>query len=170
MNWDAIGAVGEVFGAIAVVVSVVYLAVQVRKQTEEARLSATRDLAVQFQNGIDAISTDGEFAEIWAKGVQDYEALENIDRLRLAIFFQRMTRVLELQFLHTLNKNVDRAYFESINLGFFEFLTFPGVQRWWELSKGMFRMEFRQHIDELVLQAKQKGYESTFKSDTESAN
>ena len=35
MNCDTIGAVGEVFGAVADVISVVYLAVQVRKQTEE---------------------------------------------------------------------------------------------------------------------------------------
>ena len=30
MNWDAIGAVGEVIGAMAVVISIIYLAVQIR--------------------------------------------------------------------------------------------------------------------------------------------
>ena len=33
MNWDAIGAVGEIFGAIAVFVSLIYLAVQTRNNT-----------------------------------------------------------------------------------------------------------------------------------------
>ena len=31
MNWDAIGAVGEIVGALAVVISVIYLAVQIRQ-------------------------------------------------------------------------------------------------------------------------------------------
>ncbi len=43
MNWDALGAIGEIVGATAVVISVIYLAVQIRKQTVESRLSATRD-------------------------------------------------------------------------------------------------------------------------------
>jgi hypothetical protein len=50
MTWDAIGAVGEIVGAVAVVVSVIYLSVQVEKQTEEARLTATRELG----SGIEA--------------------------------------------------------------------------------------------------------------------
>lgn len=50
MNWNEIGAVGEAAGAIAVMVSVVYLAVQVRKQTRESRFAATRELAAQFQD------------------------------------------------------------------------------------------------------------------------
>lgn len=45
MNWDAIAAVGEIMGALAVVVSVAYLAVQIRKQTAESRLTAARELS-----------------------------------------------------------------------------------------------------------------------------
>ncbi len=37
MDWQAIGAVGEILGAIAVVVSVVYPAVQVRDRTRSTR-------------------------------------------------------------------------------------------------------------------------------------
>jgi|GEM_PF-6462052 hypothetical protein len=37
MNWEAIGALGEIIGAGAVVVSLIYLAVQIRGQSSEAR-------------------------------------------------------------------------------------------------------------------------------------
>jgi hypothetical protein len=40
MDLNVAVAVGEIIGAIAVVISVVYMAIQIRKQTEEARLSA----------------------------------------------------------------------------------------------------------------------------------
>ena len=44
MDWTAIGALGEVLGAVAVVVSVVYLAAQVRHNTEsqQRRREVTR--------------------------------------------------------------------------------------------------------------------------------
>jgi len=41
MNWDAIGAVGEVGGAIAVVATLVYLARQIR-HSAEANIASTQ--------------------------------------------------------------------------------------------------------------------------------
>jgi len=45
MNWDAIGALSESVGAIVVVITLLYLATQIRAQTKESRLTATRELA-----------------------------------------------------------------------------------------------------------------------------
>jgi hypothetical protein len=42
MNWDAIGAIGEVIGATAVVLSLIYLATQVRVSNRLARAEAWR--------------------------------------------------------------------------------------------------------------------------------
>lgn len=43
MNWDAIGAVGEVIGAVAVVVSILYLALQINSNTKATRAAASFD-------------------------------------------------------------------------------------------------------------------------------
>jgi flagellar biogenesis protein FliO len=36
MNWEAIGAVGKIFGAIAVIATLIYLAKQIRQQISRA--------------------------------------------------------------------------------------------------------------------------------------
>ena len=41
MNWDAIGALYEAIGALAVVITLLYLAIQIKEQTKETRLTAT---------------------------------------------------------------------------------------------------------------------------------
>jgi hypothetical protein len=45
MNWDAVGAVGEILVAAAVVVSLIYLAAQIRNQNRESRLSAMLEIS-----------------------------------------------------------------------------------------------------------------------------
>jgi len=45
MNWDAIGAVSEIVGAAAVVISLMYLAVQIRNQNAESKAGAMRDIS-----------------------------------------------------------------------------------------------------------------------------
>ena len=58
MNWDAIGALSESVGAIAVFITLLYLAIQIRAQTKESRLTATRDLSRDYLNAIDSITRD----------------------------------------------------------------------------------------------------------------
>lgn len=40
MNWDAIGAIGEIVGAGAVVLTLIYLSIQLRQNTEALRSTA----------------------------------------------------------------------------------------------------------------------------------
>lgn len=58
MNWDAIGAMGEIFGAIAVLITVAYLAIQVRRSNELSRFSSSRDVINQFNELNRLVATD----------------------------------------------------------------------------------------------------------------
>jgi hypothetical protein len=45
MNWDAIGAIGQVLGSVAVFITLGYLAVQVRHQRQENRRALSQGRA-----------------------------------------------------------------------------------------------------------------------------
>jgi hypothetical protein len=45
MNWEAIGAIGEAVGAVAVVASLVYLAVQIRQNTKSVQAATFQSIA-----------------------------------------------------------------------------------------------------------------------------
>ena len=49
MNWEAIGAVGEVAGAIGVIVTLAFLATQIRQNTTVAKATTRRTLADGMQ-------------------------------------------------------------------------------------------------------------------------
>ena len=97
MNLETGAALGEIIGAAAVVISVIYLAIQIRKQTEEARLAATRDLAFHSQENFQQLVQDPELLNIYRKGIADYDSLPEDERLRLSLFFANLFRVAELQ-------------------------------------------------------------------------
>jgi hypothetical protein len=48
MNWEAIGAIGELFGALAVVLTLIYLATQVRQNTLAMRVAAKQEITRQL--------------------------------------------------------------------------------------------------------------------------
>lgn len=67
MNWDAIGALGEIFGAIAVLVTVAYLARQVRGSNELARFTSSKELISQFNELNRIVTTDPELRRVLMK-------------------------------------------------------------------------------------------------------
>jgi hypothetical protein len=70
MNWDAIGAVGEMIGALAVVVTLAYLALQVRASTKESEANHFSVFAGQYS---EMRSRFMEHADVWIKGTAGNE-------------------------------------------------------------------------------------------------
>ncbi len=65
MNWDAIGSVAEVFGAVGVIVSLLYLASQIRQNTREMRSSTSQNFLSSF-NALSEFSQTSEYgADLW---------------------------------------------------------------------------------------------------------
>ncbi len=83
MNWEAIGAVGEVCGAIAVVVTLAYLARQIRDSAQATSIAAYHQAQEQTWSLGAAVSTDPGLAEILASTFDGgIDSLAPPDRIR----------------------------------------------------------------------------------------
>ena len=62
MNWEALGAIGEIAGAIGVIATLVYLATQIRQNTAAMR-GATHQTQVDSQAGVNqSVATNEKLA------------------------------------------------------------------------------------------------------------
>ncbi len=65
MNWNAIGSVGEAAGAVAVVASLIYLALQIRQNTLEVRAAAVDSVIASIREWTRPVIENAEAAEIF---------------------------------------------------------------------------------------------------------
>jgi hypothetical protein len=154
MNWDAVGAFGEILGATAVVISVVYLAVQIRNQTVESKLAATRELAGKRAEIMRFVGSDDGIAEIWIKAIRSYASLKGIERMRASMLLHMVIRGAEQEFIHKGTGHADDPYLESVDRVLSRTLSFPGVRDWWETTGEGFNNEFQSHANELIASVK----------------
>lgn len=89
MNWEAIGAIGELIGAIAVVLTLVFLTFQVRYSTRTMEESNRLERAAAMDRHTDSIgrwrgrlAESEELARIWLLASKEGE-LSDVDTLRL---------------------------------------------------------------------------------------
>ncbi len=67
MNWDALGAIGEIFGAAAVLITLLYLAAQVRQANVKATFETTREIMAQFNDLNRLYATDSSIRQVLLK-------------------------------------------------------------------------------------------------------
>ena len=96
MNWDAIGAVGEIVGALGVLVTLVYLATQIRDNTRSLQ-------AGSLQSVLDGprdryflpMATNRENSEIFARGLNSLDELDDSEKRRF--FFLMFEQWFQMQ-------------------------------------------------------------------------
>ena len=80
MNWDAVGAISEAVGVVAVLVTLIYLAVQVRHTNMLTRIGTHRDVDESLSSFLGDLAKDKDLHEIWFKGTQGSEPLDEKER------------------------------------------------------------------------------------------
>ena len=75
MNWEAIGAIGEIVGALAVVVTLVYLVIQIRQNTAAVATATYESTMTGFNDINVVVASDPKLASLLDRGTQSPDAL-----------------------------------------------------------------------------------------------
>src|SRR5262245_24905482 len=95
VNWEAISAIGQVVGALAVVISLIYVASEVRRNTNATHLAAMRSMHDAFNRWIQQLGQYPDLAELYARGMDDFESLEGTESTRFTVLMHGAFRILE---------------------------------------------------------------------------
>ncbi len=149
MNWEALGSVGEIVGAIGVIASLIYLAAQIRQNTRSLRAGTYESLSQATASSNTLLISDPEFARIVEIGLGN-ERLPPEDLARFTAYLRMSFRRYDSIFLHyrqgTLPTDAWRAYWNS----FRRILQSTNVQRYWERRKEDYTPDFQQLVSEEV--------------------
>jgi len=149
MNWEAIGAIGEIVGAVAVVLTLGYLAMQMRQNTQAVRV-ATADSQEQYGVQLRGqIIQNADVARIWRLGMQDYHSLTEDDqvRFRMLMFNAFMSLQYRTQYDH--HHLVDPEFRDRDDELLRFYFAQPGVRQWWDTAKQRFTRSFVERVTTL---------------------
>jgi len=89
MTWEAVSALGQVVGAFAVVLTLVYLAAQVRQNTSGVKIGTTAGAIVAIQEWNYLFISDSSVRQVFHKGLNRMEILSEDESLQFAAFTVR---------------------------------------------------------------------------------
>ena len=153
MNWDAIGASSELVGAIAVVVTLVYLALQVHQNTRVLRSQGLQSAIEKYLCNIDNVTKSPAEAEIFRRGLNDFESLPPGEQ---GSFHSQMHSLLHgFNNVWNLHKAGLLPDFELVAMRglFVSHLICPGAQSWWNSFKDVPPPHLVEYLDDAIGEA-----------------
>lgn len=166
MDWEAIGAIGEVVGALGVLITLIFLIIQIRQNSGLVRnntlqLEQNNELAKaqaigesnSQQDAMLAIAQSDTLSQIFQQGLASYADLEQLDKMRFALAMGAMMGGVATQTEQQISLGVYENAMAPPHLEFVSlFLNTPGGRKWWDKHKRNYSPRFRNLVDERLEQ------------------
>jgi len=150
MNWTALGAIAELLSAVAVVVSLLYVAAQVKANTRQARRDAGRDLAARVSAASLAVAADPELGQLLVQGGANPEVLSPGDQARFRGLMNSLFRGFEQQFLLRREGALDDESWGAVERMIRDWVALPGVQTYFRDRGGWYATSFQEYVTQLA--------------------
>ncbi len=136
MNWEIVGALGEWAGAIAVVATLFYLAMQIRDNSNQVRMSSIVSINHLTNEAFDPIYNNDHTIRVWTIGLRSPSELDEDDKVLFSLFMARLVNVMLTSFSQHRYGVLDNVDFERYAGTLKSLLSTSGGQYWMENMGG----------------------------------
>jgi len=147
MDWDAIGAIGEVVGAIAVFITLLYLAAQIRQNSQAVKNSAAQTLLSEANASLRVASSDPGTARAVILGQTLFDDLSEAERAQFIVWIFSWMRTIEQAYFQYIQGYIDEEIWEGQEAHLRQAIHSPAISRWWSFRRSFYSQRFQNYVD-----------------------
>jgi hypothetical protein len=132
------GSIGEFLGSIAVLVSLVYLAIQVKRNTETARTSTYQSIVSEFSSLNHAMAGTPDLSILFVNAMENFATLRIEEKARMSQIFFVLFHNFENMFYQHYKGFLDDEVWIGWKRLMLTYHARPGFQTWWSVRSDTF--------------------------------
>ena len=144
------GSIAEVVTAIAVVISLIYVGLEVHRNTVTQVQASTQALITDINRSYEIIAENSELSCIYMRGMADFSVLSAHEKLRFSAYAMMAFRSLEDLHTQWLEGLVDARIWAGFERQMGEVVQEAGLRQWWTIRRQYFNDEFQAFIDSKI--------------------
>ena len=150
INWDAVAALSEAFGVIAVVMSLIFVGLQIRQGTNAAKIEAVRNTSSEWRGVYEGVASDSRLADVMYRGVNDYKKLDGAELMQFNAAIHSFFHVAASTFYQYENGALDQGTFDGIFRQLRQIIGLPGIKEYWASRKEIFSEQSQAYFDKEI--------------------
>lgn len=150
MDLDSLAKLGEFIGGFFVVVSLVYLAHQVRQNTKSLRTENYARVLDRMSTVQSRLSVDADLNRIVTVGAESPERLTRSERLRFSWALYELFGAVEFMYLQARENALPPAVWARWESSLVWWLSHPGMRAWWAAKPAPLAADFEEFGNEIL--------------------
>ena len=148
MTLNELGSLGEFISGLAVVVTLVYLALQIRHNTRAVRSSMHQDMVESTLRIAESMSDNPDVGRIVLKANEDYDNLTKEEFVRFEAYAERVFGNFESVFYSYRNSMIEQDLWESWEASYLADISRTAMRRFWHEDRPMHLRDYMEFIDQ----------------------
>jgi hypothetical protein len=144
--------IAEIIGAFAVVISLLYVGVQVNDSASAVRSASANDANVALQNWYLQIGSDQQTSGLFYKALTSEKALSNQEEFQFLMMMHGAFLAFQNSYLLAEEGTIDAELREAITAAILGVKSLPGMSRYWRQRRNYLHSGFVDYVDQLVKQ------------------
>ena len=141
--------IAEIVGGAAVVVSLVFVGIQLRANANVLEAQAVFDLREANGSLVRDLTGNRELSEVLYRGYNDYASLSDLERWRFGLWVNEVLRIRLLAWEYGQRGLLEEEEFESWQTVTCDYLSaYPGARAVWDAGGAYLRSDFRRQVQE----------------------
>ena len=147
MTIAELGSIGEFVSSIVVVITMIYLAIQLRQNTAAMRMGAEQERSQWWYAFNREMALDGAILEIFHQGLQDASQLSDQERRQFIWYVAALFYRLAGFHKQWLRGQLSDDSWQPSEYLIREFLNHESVDRWWRSGFFLGSDDFKQYVE-----------------------
>jgi hypothetical protein len=150
MNWEMLAAFGQLAAVVIGIPSLIYLALQIRAQTQERRQSAVNELTARWGDAMSAFHESREFSAIYVRGIQSFEDLDAVSKTQFSVFFNRNFKNFQAIYFAHRHGMLPDPLWREVERTMTDLIAYLGPQQRWQTRRHWYTEEFAGVVDAMI--------------------
>jgi len=146
---DQIVSVAEIVGAIGIIITLVYLAMQVKDSVRASKSAAITDATEAIQSFYHEMGSNQQASNLWYRAIRDPDSLSNEDTFQFIMMTHDALLAFQRSFYLVREGTLDQRLRDSIGTAIVAVKDTPGFQFAWKQRKAFFQPEFVDWVEEM---------------------
>ena len=165
MNLEYWANVAEVVGLGLVIVTFIYLSIQIRQSSRSMHAQTAQGIHNTFMEGFKMLCHDDELNRVYRIGILNPEDLTNAEEAKFHAFLGYFTASMYNAHHHHVSSSVDQHVTSSWLEGYKQVYNTPGFRKFWPQRKHFYSSQFIDYVEGVMQESDdaKKASETTYK-------
>jgi hypothetical protein len=150
VNLQDLALLAEIVGGVALVVSLIYVGLQVRNSTSAIRSASASDATTAMQLWYIEMGTNRQAGDVWFNAMQSPDPLPAHDEFQFLMSMHAAILGMQNSYLLSKEGTLDAEFREAVTTAIVAVKDLPGMARYWNQRRGFFHAEFAEYVDSLL--------------------